>query len=160
MSSDHLSHLRRTGRTAARCGTYEWRSPRSTISCLSEPFTSSVTSISHTTCHLLDMTQREIPGFYYGKSWHVCDKKQRGPNDFLCIDAEKRKYFRVQANHVAPQGAKYSQENVRKEKEQSRVSLSHFQSGPSWTHPSKGRKHLLGAMKSFLISTKSLNGFW
>ncbi|KAG9788610.1 hypothetical protein KCU95_g7268, partial [Aureobasidium melanogenum] len=46
------------------------------------------------------MAQREIPGFYF--------------------DAEKGKYFRVQANHVAPQGAKYSQENVRKEKEQSR----------------------------------------
>ncbi|KAI4727964.1 hypothetical protein E4T49_04292, partial [Aureobasidium sp. EXF-10728] len=34
--------------------------------------------------------------------------------------AEKGKYFRVQANHVAPQGAKYSHENVRKEKEASR----------------------------------------
>lgn len=38
-------------------------------------------------------------------------------------DAEKGKYFRVQANHVAPQGAKYSHENVKKEKELSRVSL-------------------------------------
>ncbi|KAG9950106.1 hypothetical protein KCU85_g3937, partial [Aureobasidium melanogenum] len=46
------------------------------------------------------MAQRKIPGFYF--------------------DTEKGKYFRVQANHVAPQGAKYSQENVRKEKEQSR----------------------------------------
>ncbi|THX86956.1 hypothetical protein D6D04_01110 [Aureobasidium pullulans] len=46
------------------------------------------------------MAQREIPGFYY--------------------DAEKGKYFQVQANHIAPQGAKYSHENVRKEKEQSR----------------------------------------
>ncbi|RZK44562.1 MAG: hypothetical protein EOO61_03380 [Hymenobacter sp.] len=39
-------------------------------------------------------------------------------------DAEKGKYFQVQANHIAPQGAKYSHENVRKEKEQSRVSLT------------------------------------
>ncbi|THW18702.1 hypothetical protein D6D23_07576 [Aureobasidium pullulans] len=46
------------------------------------------------------MAQREIPGFYY--------------------DAEKGKYFQVQANHIAPQGAKYSHENVRKEKEQSK----------------------------------------
>ncbi|KAI5273770.1 hypothetical protein E4T47_03075 [Aureobasidium subglaciale] len=46
------------------------------------------------------MAQREIPGFYY--------------------DAEKGKYFQVQANHVAPQGAKYSHENVRKERELSK----------------------------------------
>lgn len=36
-------------------------------------------------------------------------------------DPEKGKYFRVQANHVAPQGSKYSQENVKREQEQSRV---------------------------------------
>ncbi|KAI4766035.1 hypothetical protein E4T51_01005 [Aureobasidium sp. EXF-12344] len=35
-------------------------------------------------------------------------------------DAEKGKYFQVQANHIAPQGAKYSKENVKKEKELSR----------------------------------------
>jgi hypothetical protein len=35
----------------------------------------------------------------------------------------------VQANHVAPQGAKYSEENARKEKEQSRVSFP-FASNP------------------------------
>jgi hypothetical protein len=39
------------------------------------------------------------------------------------VDAEKGKYFRVQANHVAPQGAKYSHENVKKEREISRVSF-------------------------------------
>jgi hypothetical protein len=73
------------------------------------------------------MTQREIPGFYYGKyrSSHNCDKNSAILTT-PCTDAEKGKYFRVQANHVAPQGAKYSQENVRKEKEQSRVSLSCF----------------------------------
>jgi hypothetical protein len=32
----------------------------------------------------------------------------------------------VQANHVAPQGAKYSHENVKKEKEISRVSFVSF----------------------------------
>ncbi|KAL1311706.1 hypothetical protein AAFC00_001808 [Neodothiora populina] len=35
-------------------------------------------------------------------------------------DAEKRKYFPLLANHVAPEGAKYSRENVKREKEQSR----------------------------------------
>lgn len=38
-------------------------------------------------------------------------------------DAEKGKYFQVQANHIAPQGAKYSKENVKEEKELSRVSF-------------------------------------
>lgn len=37
-------------------------------------------------------------------------------------DTEKQKYFKVQANHVAPEGAKFSKENVRKEQENSRVS--------------------------------------
>jgi hypothetical protein len=32
----------------------------------------------------------------------------------------------VQANHIAPQGAKYSKENVKKEKELSRVSFVSF----------------------------------
>lgn len=41
----------------------------------------------------------------------------------LIADAEKGKYFQVQANHIAPQGAKYSRENVKKEKELSRVSF-------------------------------------
>lgn len=39
----------------------------------------------------------------------------------LLIDAEKKKYFKVQANHVAPDSSKYSRQNVKKEKEESRV---------------------------------------
>lgn len=45
----------------------------------------------------------------------------------VTTDPEKNKYFRVQANHVAPQGSKYSQENVKKEQEKSRVcAVQHF----------------------------------
>ncbi|GAB7354036.1 hypothetical protein MBLNU459_g4619t1 [Dothideomycetes sp. NU459] len=47
------------------------------------------------------MDGREIPGFYY--------------------DPDKKKYFQIQANHVAPQGSKYSRDNVKREHEQSRV---------------------------------------
>ncbi|KAH8691129.1 hypothetical protein BGW36DRAFT_387733 [Talaromyces proteolyticus] len=42
------------------------------------------------------MSGREIPGFYW--------------------DTEKRKYFRIQANHVAPTGSKYSKEAVTQQK--------------------------------------------
>lgn len=62
----------------------------------------------------------------------------------------------MQANHVAPQGAKYSQENVRKEKEQSRVSLFLIFTLKDLGRP---RGNLLGPMGLLLISTKSLNGF-
>jgi hypothetical protein len=81
------------------------------------------------------MAQREIPGFYFGKllfiymsrfcpvSIQVKTLFGKHRSDEWMTDAEKGKYFRVQANHVAPQGAKYSHENVKKEKEISRVSF-------------------------------------
>ncbi|KAJ5101229.1 hypothetical protein NUU61_003451 [Penicillium alfredii] len=52
---------------------------------------------------------RDIPGFFY--------------------DAEKNKYFKIQANHVAPPGAQYSKESVKKrrieqEHHQKRVNLN------------------------------------
>ncbi|KAJ5820376.1 hypothetical protein N7474_005967 [Penicillium riverlandense] len=52
---------------------------------------------------------REIPGFYY--------------------DPEKKKYFKIQANHAAPPGAQYSKEAVKRkrteqEKRQKRVHLA------------------------------------
>ena len=69
------------------------------------------------------MDGAEIPGFYYGicahlniSSIHLLQYWQRYRKD-----AEKRKYFRVLANHVAPEGSKYSRQNVKKEKEQSKV---------------------------------------
>ncbi|KAJ9666137.1 hypothetical protein H2201_003815 [Coniosporium apollinis] len=46
------------------------------------------------------MEPRHIPGFYY--------------------DPDRKKYFKIQANHVAPAGAKYSRENVKKTEEESR----------------------------------------
>lgn len=36
-------------------------------------------------------------------------------------DEEKRKYFKILPNQVAPQGAKYSQEGVKKEREVEKV---------------------------------------
>ena len=44
---------------------------------------------------------RDIPGFYY--------------------DVEKKKYFKMQPNHIAPQGSKYSKESVQREAENLKV---------------------------------------
>ncbi|EPS29627.1 hypothetical protein PDE_04577 [Penicillium oxalicum 114-2] len=45
----------------------------------------------------------EIPGFYY--------------------DPEKKKYFKIQANHVAPQGAQYSKETVKRKRNEQQEQL-------------------------------------
>ncbi|KLJ13007.1 hypothetical protein EMPG_12033 [Blastomyces silverae] len=47
----------------------------------------------------MDSAPRAIPGYYY--------------------DAEKKKYFKVQANHAAPSGSKYTRDDIRKRKETS-----------------------------------------
>ncbi|EGE85889.2 hypothetical protein BDDG_08834 [Blastomyces dermatitidis ATCC 18188] len=47
----------------------------------------------------MDSAPREIPGYYY--------------------DAEKKKYFKVQANHAAPSGSKYTRDDIKKRKETS-----------------------------------------
>ncbi|KAJ5493390.1 hypothetical protein N7539_002136 [Penicillium diatomitis] len=49
----------------------------------------------------------EIPGFYY--------------------DPEKKKYFKIQANHVAPPGAQYSKESVKRKRNEHQASLAGFQ---------------------------------
>ncbi|KAJ5676114.1 hypothetical protein N7462_009011, partial [Penicillium macrosclerotiorum] len=48
---------------------------------------------------------REIPGFYY--------------------DPEKKKYFKIQANHVAPQGIQYSKESIKRKRTQQEVAIKH-----------------------------------
>lgn len=53
----------------------------------------------------------------------------RGDLPGMYWDDDKKKYFKIQANHVAPEGAKYSRENVKKETEASRVS--------DWSFPEK-----------------------
>ncbi|PGH06007.1 hypothetical protein GX51_02598 [Blastomyces parvus] len=47
----------------------------------------------------MDSAPREIPGYYY--------------------DAEKKKYFKVQANHAAPSGSRYTSDDIKKRKETS-----------------------------------------
>ncbi|OJD23354.1 hypothetical protein ACJ73_05291 [Blastomyces percursus] len=47
----------------------------------------------------MDSAAREIPGYFY--------------------DAEKKKYFKVQANHAAPSGSKYTRDDIKKRKEAS-----------------------------------------
>lgn len=42
----------------------------------------------------------------------------------LDADEEKRKYYKILPTHVAPQGAKYSQEGVKKEKEVEKVGVA------------------------------------
>jgi len=37
------------------------------------------------------------------------------------IDPEKKKYFRIQANHVAPAGSQHSEQAVKKRKKESEV---------------------------------------
>lgn len=37
-------------------------------------------------------------------------------------DPEKKKYFKIQANHVAPQGAQYSKETVKRKRNEQQVS--------------------------------------
>lgn len=44
----------------------------------------------------------------------------------LNADEEKRKYFKILPNHIAPQGAKYSQEGVKKEREVEKVGVGIF----------------------------------
>lgn len=51
------------------------------------------------------MNGREIPGYYF--------------------DTTKNKYFKIQANHIAPQGSQYSKQNVKKIREQERQEREH-----------------------------------
>jgi hypothetical protein len=37
-------------------------------------------------------------------------------------DPEKKKYFKIQANHVAPPGAQYSQQSVKRKRNEQEVS--------------------------------------
>jgi hypothetical protein len=63
------------------------------------------------------MEARHIPGFYYGKGISVRIKGIILTHP----DAEKKKYFKVQPERLAPAGTKYTLENVRKEKEETKV---------------------------------------
>lgn len=63
---------------------------------------------------------REIPGFYYGKiliGAVVC----RRPGLTMSVDAEKNKYFKIQANHTGPAGARYSNESIKAAKQNDKV---------------------------------------
>ena len=42
----------------------------------------------------------------------------------LDADEEKKKYFKILPNHVAPQGVKYSKEGLRKEMEMEKVGFT------------------------------------
>ncbi|KAI9713365.1 MAG: hypothetical protein M1812_006643 [Candelaria pacifica] len=53
--------------------------------------------------------EREIPGYYFA------DLMLSVPSD-----REKKKYFKIIPNHVAPKGAQYSRENVKKSRENER----------------------------------------
>lgn len=67
------------------------------------------------------MDRANIPGFYFGTHIH----RQRMTtvySDVGVVDPEKGKYFRILPNHVAPAGARYSREGVRRGREGARVS--------------------------------------
>lgn len=40
------------------------------------------------------------------------------------IDPEKKKYFRIQANHLAPAGSQYSRDAVKKREHQKKVAFA------------------------------------
>ncbi len=56
---------------------------------------------------------------------HVLLLLRRGLIDHA-VDPEKKKYFRILPNHVAPTGAKYSKEGVKRGREQEKVSIMSF----------------------------------
>lgn len=59
---------------------------------------------------------REIPGFYYGIGPHLrnCISTDIDP------DPEKKKYFRIQANHAAPE-SQYSRDSVKRKRKEHEV---------------------------------------
>ncbi|MCJ1304299.1 hypothetical protein MMC08_007111 [Hypocenomyce scalaris] len=81
--------------------------------------------------------QRQIPGFYY--------------------DEEKKKYFKILPNHVAPQGVKYSKEGLRKEMEmeKKRKRTAEFSQRQRQTRIQRSSimKHPLGAAAALIRET-------
>ena len=67
---------------------------------------------------------REIPGFYYGKSIGTPQKQTM----LTKTDPEKKKYFRIQASHKAAPGAQYSKDAVKRKREEQEVALFLFSS--------------------------------
>lgn len=76
---------------------------------------------------------RDIPGFYYGQcfwsprslytSYSGCVNETISIlTNQLSTDAEKKKYFQIQANHVAPPGAQYSKDSVKRKRNDQVVS--------------------------------------
>lgn len=61
------------------------------------------------------MNGRPIPGFYWGERNHSPSLRYVRVLRKI-LDPEKKKYFRVQANHVAPAGSQYSREAVKRRK--------------------------------------------
>ena len=55
------------------------------------------------------------------------------PTNWLTADAEKKKYFKIQANHVAPPGAQYSKDSVKRKRNDQEVRISSYQ---PWKHNS------------------------
>ncbi|CDM27484.1 hypothetical protein DTO013E5_2779 [Penicillium roqueforti] len=82
---------------------------------------------------------REIPGFYY--------------------DPEKKKYFKIQANHVAPPNAQYSQQSVKRKRSElathenktrfrQRENKEMIRKAPSLRHPLVNLQREIGAIES------------
>lgn len=91
----------------------------------------------------------EIPGFYYGESpslnYRINLHARRRPQlHFVALgfyqwqansissqpDPEKKKYFKIQGNHVAPPGAQYSQESVKRKRNEQEVSHLYLTNSP------------------------------
>jgi hypothetical protein len=53
---------------------------------------------------------RDIPGFYYGLT--KSDEKQEWVLANLMLDAEKKKYFKIQPNHAGP-GQQHSKQVIK-----------------------------------------------
>lgn len=69
-----------------------------------------------------------IPGFYYGLSrsltqTRLCIIGLPQSQSNISTDEEKKKYFKIQANHAAPPGSQYSKDSVKRKREDQEVGI-------------------------------------
>ena len=71
------------------------------------------------------MNGRDIPGFYYGilTMMYILNRQETSISNLsISTDADKKKYFKIQANHAAPPGSQYSKEAVKRKRAEEEVS--------------------------------------
>lgn len=64
-----------------------------------------------------------------------CLQECSDPSVNCDTDEERKKYFKIQPNHTAPAGAKYSREAVQTQRKNDKVGLAVYFCGPLFYHP-------------------------